>query len=835
MENAPAQALSCIQLLRQELDVELFEQTMHLLTSYSLSRIPETEAMDSFLITNSKGDPPKRERLLAMWPQLRSLFAPVLALQQLNPDQKPYWYASVIEQAEAAVRFWFPSLGETNESFWFTRDQSAQQQKIDSDVRERFAETLCQLCDPNLQAMSYLSQHCQALTPNALLGVVLILDQFSRHIHREQPGNFQRMFPVLLPFVRLLLEKRIDDSLTYLKYRLFMLLPLRHAKQRDHLTLVNARIAEYSASLSSIIADEADREAAATLLHRFKENTAADTRKLDAVEEQGFSLTDYHSVLEFPILPSLPVVTAQADAQRKHPLYKTVLQYMRQRSADLRHVVISLSGGVDSMVLAHILCDIGQTRGFAYKVVAIHIDYGNREESALEAQFVERFCELRGIVFHQRRIEEFKRGVTPREEYERESRSIRFQQYRLMLEQYGAPAVVFGHHQGDLQENVFTNVMNGRSILDLCVMQEQREVLGVRIWRPMFTHPKSVVFHYAHQFGIPYFLDTTPKWSNRGKLRNELFPAMAERYGNFQVNLSEIGQSSMDWSRVVNEMILQPLHDSVVRSELGIAVELGPYRTAPMAFWREVLRHLLHSMAQSMCTNRASIEFVNRLQTGTYSGMVVMSKGVLSFLNRTLLVIFHPRFLQRATLAGKGRRERKTALEPVATLEPDAVAKVVVGLKTVPVGEWFAHRDFRILVEPMPPMSEDKTVAKPEPWDFATVISGEMSYRLPNWPPFFIPEKPAGRIREVTSLPMEVRRRLPVVAATHPEGGRAKAFVRVTLRSLFTHPDPVEEALPAAAAEASGSTSTSSSSSLCSTFPMAASANSSSLPASATE
>jgi len=39
MENAPAQALSCIQLLRQELDVELFEQTMHLLTSYSLSRL----------------------------------------------------------------------------------------------------------------------------------------------------------------------------------------------------------------------------------------------------------------------------------------------------------------------------------------------------------------------------------------------------------------------------------------------------------------------------------------------------------------------------------------------------------------------------------------------------------------------------------------------------------------------------------------------------------------------------------------------------------------------------------------------------------------------------
>jgi hypothetical protein len=46
---------------------------------------------------------------------------------------------------------------------------------------------------------------------------------------------------------------------------------------------------------------------------------------------------------------------------------------------------------------------------------------------------------------------QYKRGVTPREVYERESRAIRFEQYRLMLEQYGSPAVVFGHHQGDLQ------------------------------------------------------------------------------------------------------------------------------------------------------------------------------------------------------------------------------------------------------------------------------------------------------------------------------------------------------------------------------------------------
>jgi hypothetical protein len=34
------------------------------------------------------------------------------------------------------------------------------------------------------------------------------------------------------------------------------------------------------------------------------------------------------------------------------------------------------------------------------------------------------------------------------------------------------------------------------------------------------------VLEYAHSFGVPYFKDTTPAWSTRGKLRNQLVPLL---------------------------------------------------------------------------------------------------------------------------------------------------------------------------------------------------------------------------------------------------------------------------------------------------------------------
>lgn len=53
-------------------------------------------------------------------------------------------------------------------------------------------------------------------------------------------------------------------------------------------------------------------------------------------------------------------------------------------------------------------------------------------------------------------------------------------------------------------------------------MLPENVVNGVRVWRPMLPFDKDVVFDFAHKFGVPYFKDTTPSWSTRGKLRRQL-------------------------------------------------------------------------------------------------------------------------------------------------------------------------------------------------------------------------------------------------------------------------------------------------------------------------
>ena len=80
---------------------------------------------------------------------------------------------------------------------------------------------------------------------------------------------------------------------------------------------------------------------------------------------------------------------------------------------------------------------------------------------------VEQWCNSSHIEYHVRTVCEVTRGVTDRNAYEKISRDIRYGFYReaMGLVNAGCPTethvhgIMFGHHIGDIQENVISNVM----------------------------------------------------------------------------------------------------------------------------------------------------------------------------------------------------------------------------------------------------------------------------------------------------------------------------------------------------------------------------------------
>lgn len=125
---------------------------------------------------------------------------------------------------ESVLAFWFGSPGTAAEvaarqgKLWFGKSPANDQAVI-----ERFAATLTAATAGQLDHWTR--------TPRGRLALVIVLDQFPHHIHRDQPQAFATDPPALALSLAALATG--EDRLLAPVERVFLYLPLEHAESPD--------------------------------------------------------------------------------------------------------------------------------------------------------------------------------------------------------------------------------------------------------------------------------------------------------------------------------------------------------------------------------------------------------------------------------------------------------------------------------------------------------------------------------------------------------------------------------------------------------------------------
>jgi len=275
----------------------------------------------------------------------------------------------------------------------------------------------------------------------------------------------------------------------------------------------------------------------------------------------------YTDVLEYaPIslrwlnvsLLDVPTVTA---ALKAHPLNTTPL-------------IVSLSGGVDSMVLAAVLRRLFPDR----HLIAVHIDYCNR--TPLEERLVHDWAQILGMPYYVRKITEIQRGpamqLEMRGAYETYTRDVRYETYRHVwrLETQSNsttnPQVLLGHNQDDALENILTNIAHAEQYHCLRGMRPVSTSANIDFHRPLLNVAKADIYKAARALGVPYLQDSTPSWCKRGQIRDVVRPCLEGWDANVTRRLLDLadvlGETSAAWT-------------SQVQSEIGRVATLLPTET----------------------------------------------------------------------------------------------------------------------------------------------------------------------------------------------------------------------------------------------------------------
>lgn len=125
------------------------------------------------------------------------------------------------EKADSILKYWFGRVEETvvpsenRARIWFGDDDT-----VDREICERFSEDLS-----NASSGAYANWEKVA---RGQLALILVLDQFARHIHRGQPEAFAQD-DYALKICTQGMESEFDHSLTLIE-RVFYYFPLLHAE-----------------------------------------------------------------------------------------------------------------------------------------------------------------------------------------------------------------------------------------------------------------------------------------------------------------------------------------------------------------------------------------------------------------------------------------------------------------------------------------------------------------------------------------------------------------------------------------------------------------------------
>ena len=536
---------------------------------------------------------------------------------------------------QSVLMFWFgqftPDLAQ--KKLWMIAAQASsenQRLKVDEQIAQTFEKIILE--------ERYKQWDSEIYGYQGKLATIILLDQFSRHIHRHYAStNISFTLPqqskldalayaAAKNFLRVHTQE-INCGMISLPMIIFALMPYRHAGTIETVQFVQQTIED----LSSITYQ------CESMLGRFRQATNRRMALLqDEARRTGNGATRNDGASDFEILETFPF-EADMDPARDHVVHKTIVSFLHSRgifqqeegTVEKNHshhpVIVSLSGGVDSMVIASVLAHLTKSCGYNLQVYGIHIDYANRPESAAEADYVRRYCESKGIHFCIRRIDEVTRGIDARDDYERIAREARYDCYRetvkLCRKDVSGDAsvdigVMLGHHRGDLRENVLSNAHKGCGPLDLSGMTQVSVNDRVIIYRPLLPLEKKDIFDYAHRFGVPYFKDTTPHWSTRGKLRNKLVPLLQEIYGEGSMNnLSNLAVESDQARELLQSAVLGPFLNQVDRFPLGIAFHTQPWKEQGLFFWKFVLREALHKSSLGMFSDKSVDAFMERVQS----------------------------------------------------------------------------------------------------------------------------------------------------------------------------------------------------------------------------
>lgn len=210
-----------------------------------------------------------------------------------------------------------------------------------------------------------------------------------------------------------------------------------------------------------------------------------------------------------------------------------------------KKLFLAVSGGLDSMVLLHLL------QRLPYEIAVLHCNFQLRGlESFGDQNFIQEYCDQNNIPLFVTQFDTEAFAKDYKLSTQVAARELRYSWFYELLEEKNFDYIATAHHADDNLETFIINLTRGTGLDGLTGIPEEND----KIIRPLLPFSREEILKYAEENKIEWREDSSNASNKylRNKIRHDLVPILKEINPNF-LNAFQKTQSYLQESKEMVE------------------------------------------------------------------------------------------------------------------------------------------------------------------------------------------------------------------------------------------------------------------------------------------
>lgn len=266
-------------------------------------------------------------------------------------------------------------------------------------------------------------------------------------------------------------------------------------------------------------------------------------------------------------------------------------------------ILLAVSGGVDSVVMAHIFSKLGLNFGIAHCNFKLRGKDSNTDENFIKNLSLKKFkVEFYSVQFNTQNY-----ARQHRQSIQESARNLRYKWLEKIRSENGYQYIATAHNADDNIETFFINLIRGTGIAGLCGIPAKNN----RIIRPLLFAYKTDIVDFAQNQGIIYREDITNSEDKylRNKIRHHIIPSFEKISSSFKENMvgniNNLNNTKAIYKSYINSLgISQIDKKGLIKIEIKTLSQLQPLSQhylyeiiAPFGFNKTQCQNIIESLS----------------------------------------------------------------------------------------------------------------------------------------------------------------------------------------------------------------------------------------------